>query len=61
MVKKVPYGRAIFLSGGLEELGGWDPMRSLRLSWEEGDKWQVRVSLTSSVIQRISGFEFKFL
>jgi hypothetical protein len=61
MVKKVEFGRALFLSGSLELLGQWDPTRALRLSWLEGDKWQGRLALPTALIQRIYSFEFKFL
>ena len=36
--KRVDYGKAIYLLGGLEEQGNWGAC-PLRLNWCEGDNW----------------------
>lgn len=57
IVKRVPYGRALFVCGGLKELGGWDPKRAVRLEWAEGDHWRGRVVVAG----KGQLAEFKFL
>jgi len=57
VVKRVQYGRALFLCGSIEEWGNWDPKRAVRLEWGPGDRWRSRVEVRA----RAGRVEFKFL
>lgn len=43
--QNLPFGRALFLSGNVDELGAWDPLRALRLQCFESDNWSVEVEI----------------
>lgn len=57
VVKKVQFGRAVFVAGSAAELGAWDPHKALRLEWNEGEKWRGRAKVARA--HRV--LQFKFL
>lgn len=43
--KKVSYGQSLGLVGSKQDLGKWDPSRSLELSWSDGHEWKCQAEL----------------
>lgn len=39
------YGRAIYISGNVPELGSWEPTKAIRLECFESDNWSVEVNV----------------
>lgn len=56
VVKKVRFGRAVFVAGSPRELGAWDPHQAVRLEWNEGGKWRGRVKVARA--NRLVQFKF---
>jgi hypothetical protein len=50
------FGRALYVVGGVEELGNWNPSNSVRLTWSEGDNWSAEVALPFDKL-----IEYKFI
>lgn len=43
--QNVGFGRALYLSGNIPELGNWDPAKAIRLQCCESDNWSVQVDV----------------
>lgn len=50
------YGRNIYVVGDVPDLGGWDPLRAVKLRWTEGSVWTGRVA-----VRKGSTFAYKFI
>jgi len=33
--KELPFGKALFISGGSSQLGGWQPTQAVKLTWND--------------------------
>ena len=49
---------SLYISGGIDELGNWDPQKALRLEWTAGDFWVGEFKLPKKLHKFI---EYKFL
>ncbi|PSC75232.1 hypothetical protein C2E20_1164 isoform B [Micractinium conductrix] len=43
--RRVPFGQALKVVGGLPQLGDWDCERAPAMTWTEGDQWLLSVQL----------------
>ena len=46
--KSVQFGRGVYVSGNIPELGSWDVEKSVKLYWREGDNWIQTVKIKCS-------------
>ena len=44
-VAKCDFGASVVVTGSMDALGNWDPMRGLQLEWSEGHAWCADASL----------------
>ena len=48
---KVQFGQSLCVSGQGEELGQWNPDKSLPLKWNDGDIWAAEIPLPSGCVE----------
>ncbi|CAD8193164.1 unnamed protein product [Paramecium pentaurelia] len=51
-------GKAIYIVGDNKQIGNWNPVKGLRLQWNENDEWTICIKFDRSKYQRI---EYKFI
>ena len=44
-VAKCDFGTSVVVTGSMDALGNWDPMRGLQLEWSEGHAWSADACL----------------
>jgi hypothetical protein len=56
VVKRVQFGRAVFVAGSASELGAWNPQQAVRLEWNAGERWRGKVNVARAT--RLVHFKF---
>ncbi|CAD8198165.1 unnamed protein product [Paramecium octaurelia] len=51
-------GKAIYIVGDNKQLGNWNPVKGLRLQWNDNDEWTICIKIDRSLYQKI---EYKFI
>ena len=42
---RVNYGQCLGVLGSGDSLGNWDPRRTVKMSWTDGDYWTVELTV----------------
>ena len=57
--KKVPFGSAVYVIGGIPLLGNWVTSKALRLNWSEGHVWHGSLKMRPSHLTDLT-FKYKY-
>lgn len=58
VLKKVPFGKSLYICGSYISLGIWNPQRALKMEWTEGHYWHVKMPYKE--IKNKVNFEYKY-
>lgn len=42
---KVPFGKAVYITGNIESLGKWNSEKALKLTYSIGDNWVIYLNI----------------